>query len=253
LKKEIKWRVLPFEYNHGFMNMAIDEALSESVKKSGQPIIRFYGWLPSTVSIGFFQSLRDEVNVERCNALGITIVRRRTGGGAVYHSNSDEITYSVIGPVELFPKNIIDSYKLICGWVMDGIETLGVDCEFKPINDIVLTKDSKKISGNAQTRRDGILLQHGTILYNVNAERMFSVLKVPDEKIKDKLIKSVKDRVTCIKNISNVSRDMAYKKIQEGFLLDKMFTIETMSSEELTRAKELVKTKYSTDSWNYMK
>jgi len=122
----LKWRVIEFDYNNAFMNMAIDEALAESSKITGVPVIRFYGWFPSAVSIGYFQSLNDEVNVEACKELGINIVRRRTGGGAVYHSNTREITYSVIGPVSLFPKNILESYKLICGWVIIGLENIGI-------------------------------------------------------------------------------------------------------------------------------
>ena len=209
----MKYRIISLEMHNAFMNMAIDEAISESVAKGNNPTIRFYKWLPSAVSIGYFQSLADEVDVWKCRSLGVGIVRRRTGGGAVYHSNSGEITYSVIGPVSLFPKNIIKSYEEICGWVIKGLNNLGINAEFVPINDILVK--GKKISGNAQTRRKNILLQHGTILYDVNVERMFSVLKVPDEKIKDKLIKVVK--------------------------------------EEIARAQELSKTRYSTKEWNFLK
>src|SRR5208282_4253098 len=105
----------------------------------------------SAVSIGTFQSMANEVNVEECNRSNVSYVRRLTGGGAVYHDSNGEITYSVIAPESLFPKNIIESYKVICSWVISGLAILGIKAEFVPINDIVV--NGKKISGNAQTRR----------------------------------------------------------------------------------------------------
>ena len=158
---QIIWRIIDYTENDAFMNMAIDEAVSEAVG-SGEslPTIRFYGWKPSAVSIGYFQSLDKEVDIASCERAGVDIVRRRTGGGAVYHDMVGEITYSVIAPEALFPKDILASYREICGWIIDSLAILGIKAEFKPINDIVV--GNKKISGNAQTRRGGVLLQHGT-------------------------------------------------------------------------------------------
>jgi lipoate-protein ligase A len=167
----LKWRIIDFTENDAFMNMAIDEAVSESVAAGGPPTIRFYGWNPDAVSIGYFQSLEKEVDTARCAAEGVDVVRRRTGGGAVYHDHAGEITYSVIAKETLFPKDILASYRLICGWVMDSLALIGISPEFKPINDIIV--NGKKISGNAQTRRNGVLLQHGTILYSLDVDRMF--------------------------------------------------------------------------------
>ncbi len=247
----MRWRVIPFEYKNAYMNMAIDHALMESSKKTKQPVIRFYGWFPSAVSIGYFQSMKQVVNVKNCKNLGIGIVRRRTGGGSVYHSNDGEITYSVIGPQELFPKNIIKSYEEICGWVIEGLKNIGIKSEFEPINDIVV--GNKKISGNAQTRRNGVLLQHGTILYDVDVERMFSVIKVPDEKIKDKLIKVVEERVTKVLDFQCVSKEEVYQALLKGFTKDKEFDFSDLTEEELRRAEELVKKQYRTKKWNFMK
>lgn len=247
----MRWRVIPFEYNNAYLNMAIDHALMESVKVTKQPVIRFYGWFPSAISIGYFQSLKEVVNIKNCERLGIGVVRRRTGGGSVYHSNSGEITYSVIASENMFPKNIIESYKEICGWVIDGLNNLGIKSEFKPINDIIV--GNKKISGNAQTRRDGILLQHGTVLYDVDVDRMFSVLNVPNEKIKDKMIKSAKERVTRILDFQCVSKEEVYNALLKGFTKEKEFDFGDLTKTELKRAKELAKEKYKAKEWNYMK
>ena len=171
---KVEWRVIPLEENTAFKNMALDEAVSNAVA-SGEslPTIRFYGWGPSAVSIGYFQSLEKEVRLQECEKLGVDIVRRRTGGGAVYHDNQGEITYSVIAPQEYFPQDIIESYHVICGWIIDALNHLELHAEFKPINDIIL--NGKKVSGNAQTRRNGILLQHGTILYDLDPKKMLYI------------------------------------------------------------------------------
>lgn len=247
----MKWRVIPYAENDAYLNMAIDEAVTESVGNGELPTIRFYGWKPSAVSIGYFQSLEKEVDLDKCASLGIDFIRRRTGGGAVYHDNYGEITYSVIGKKELFPKDIIESYKIICGWICDSLSLINITSEFKPINDII--SNGKKISGNAQTRRNGVLLQHGTLLYDVDVDKMFSLLKVPDEKIKDKLIATVKERVTSVKQQTSATRDEAYKALLDGFTKGKEFETGSLTEDELNRAKQLVEERYKTKEWNYMR
>jgi len=245
------WRVIDYQENGAFMNMAIDEAVQESVAAGGPPTIRFYGWNPDAVSLGYFQSLEKEVDSEKCAAKGVDIVRRRTGGGAVYHDKYGEITYSVIGRESLFPKDILASYRLICGWVVDSLGLIGIKSEFKPINDIVV--NGKKISGNAQTRRGGVLLQHGTILYSLDVERMFSLLRVSDEKIKDKMIAGAKERVTSILRERNIPREDAYEAIFEGFTRGKDFEIAAISAEEAARAAALASSRYAKPEWNRMR
>ncbi len=246
------WRLLPLETNTAFLNMALDESISEHViQQKSLPTIRFFQWKPSAVSIGYFQSLEQEVNQKKCAELGIDVVRRRTGGGAVYHDSEGEITYSVIAPEKLFPKGITESYWEICGWIVKGLSYLGISAEFKPINDIIV--NGKKISGNAQTRRNGILLQHGTVLYDVDVEKMFSVLKVGEAKISDKLIASAKERVTCVKNHSSVSREQLYEALQKGFCENKKIETGNPADSELALAQKLAEEKYSSREWNFQR
>ncbi len=249
----MKWRIIDYTQNPAALNMAIDEAISESVA-SGEspPTIRFYGWKPSAISIGYFQSLEKEVDLLTCQKFNVDFVRRRTGGGAVYHDNLGEITYSIIAKEELFPKDIIASYKIICGYIVDSLSLLGISSEFKPINDIIVNE--KKISGNAQTRRSGVLLQHGTILYNVDVDKMFSLLKVSSEKIKDKLIATVKERVTSIEQQKpSVSKDELYRALLSGFTKDKEIEFGSLTSLEIERANSLVNSRYKTKEWNFMR
>jgi lipoate-protein ligase A len=179
--------------------MAIDKAtLWARSQELVENTIRFYMWEPSAVSIGFFQSVKQEVNVEACGELNVDIVRRITGGGAVYHDRVGELTYSVVVDQNhpKIPKSILDSYVTISKGLIFGLKHLGVEADFKPINDIVV--GGRKISGNAQTRRWNTILQHGTILLKTDVSTIFKVLTVSKEKISDKAIKTAEERVTSI-------------------------------------------------------
>jgi lipoate-protein ligase A len=246
----MKWRVIPLEVHDAYLNMSIDEALLEFIRDGkSDPTIRFYRWHPSAVSIGTFQSMEKEVNVERCKELGVDCIRRITGGGAVYHDFSGEITYSILGPLSYFPKGIHESYKFICDWVIAGLKLIGIESSFVPINDIVI--EGKKISGSAQTRKQGILLQHGTVLYDTDVRAMFSVLKVSTEKISDKMIKNVEERVTSVSRYSNISIDELYEALLEGFTEGKDFQFGRLKTDELKRANDLSSSIYRTDAWNF--
>lgn len=259
------WRIIPLQTHDAFTNMALDEACSEAVANGLlKPTIRFYRWQPSAVSIGYFQSLEAEVATEKCREAGVDIVRRRTGGGAVFHDYEGEITYSVIAPESMFPKGITESYHEICGWIVDSLKNLGIESEFKPINDIVFAPGAqapdganlanKKISGNAQTRRNGVLLQHGTILYTVNVRKMFSLLKVGQEKIADKMIAAVEQRVSAIKNLKpEITMGQLYEGLLKGFTQGKKHSMGDWSPQELARAQELAKNRYSTPEWNSLR
>ena len=251
-----KWRLLETGYSTAFVNMAMDRAvLVCNSKGKVPPTVRFYRWQPSAISIGYFQSLEDEVDLDICKNFGVDYVRRITGGGAVYHEK--ELTYSiVISESHLkISKNIMESYRKICGALIIGLKNLGIESTYVPINDIVT--NGKKISGNAQTRKENTVLQHGTILRDVNVEKMFHLLRVPNEKIKDKLIADVKERVTSIKQV--LEKDISFKEISKAIKsgFEQEFNIElvkgklTDEEEELTKKYE--KECFSTKDWNHKK
>jgi len=244
----MKWRFLPLETMDAFTAMARDEALIQSVSTGGPPTIRFWRWKPSAVSIGRFQSMDDEINLEKCKELGVDYIRRVTGGGAVYHDYDGEITYSIIAPEGLVSKGITESYKEICGWIINGLKAIEISSEFKPINDIIT--NGKKISGNAQTRRQSVVLQHGTILYDLDVRKMFSLLKVGADKISDKMIQAVEERVTCIKKQKDISYEETYEAIKNAFLEGKDFEESSWTEEELQNSEELKK-KYKSEEWNF--
>jgi len=249
-----KWRLLLTGANTAARNMAIDRAVLVS-NSNGKvpPTVRFYSWKPFAISIGYFQSLEEEVDLGICKDLGIDYVRRITGGGAVFHE--DELTYSIVIPEshKEISKNIMESYGHICGAIIKGLKNIGIKSEYKPINDIITS--GKKISGNAQTRKMKTVLQHGTILKDVNVDKMFSVLRVPNEKIKDKLISDVKDRVTSVKHVLN--KDVTFNQIsnamKKGF--EEEFNIKLVKG-KLTREEEELSLKFdkecfSAKNWNH--
>lgn len=236
-----KIRVLETGYNNAALNMAIDEALIENIGDA--PILRIYGWRPAAVSIGYFQSIREEVDLEKCSKIGVDVVRRLTGGGAVLHET--ELTYSFI--TKQYPQNIMESYRWICETIVISIKRLGFDASFVPLNDIVVK--GKKVSGSAQTRRKGVLLQHGTLLLDVDVDKMFCVLKVPSEKFKDKIIKDVKERVT---SLAGTTFEEMASSLKTSFAtkFDAKLLADTMSTEEINHAKWLAERKYNSREWN---
>ncbi len=237
-----KIRTLETGYNNAALNMAIDEALMENIDHT--PILRIYGWRPAAVSIGYFQSIKEEIDLEKCSRMGVDVIRRLTGGGAVLHEM--ELTYSFI--TKQYPQNIMESYKWICEAIVISINRLGFDASFVSLNDIVV--NGKKVSGSAQTRRNGVLLQHGTLLLGVDVDKMFCVLKVPSEKVKDKIIKDVKERVT---SLSGITFEKMASSLKTSFAtkFDAKLLADIMSTKETNRAICLAERKYSTKEWNF--
>jgi lipoate-protein ligase A len=248
------WRLLVTGGNNAFVNMAVDRAILVA-HSNGKvpPTVRLYHWIPPAISIGYFQSLQEEVDIDACKKLGVDFVRRITGGGAVFHEN--ELTYSIVIAENhpLIPKNILQSYARICNALIRGLQQLGVQGTYAPINDIVV--NGKKISGNAQTRKMNTVLQHGTVLLDVDVETMFSLLKVPSEKIKDQMISDVKERVTSLRHIlgAQVAFGTVATAMKKGF--EDEFHIKliegALTEEEKTLAKRFETECFSTFQWNH--
>ena len=248
-----EFRLLETGSNSAAKNMAIDEAVMRLAHRTRKPAVRFYGWSPPAISIGYFQGLEQEVDLQKCGELVGDFVRRITGGGAVFHDH--ELTYSFACTQEskIVPEKIIDSYKKICNPIILGLKEFGLDATFVPLNDIVV--NGKKISGNAQTRREGAVLQHGTILMEVDVEKMFSLLKVPNEKLKGKLIEDVKQRVTSLEQQcgKKVSFEKLSGSLKKGF--EKEFGARLvkgkLTEEETGLADKIMQERFSAKEWNF--
>jgi lipoyl(octanoyl) transferase len=186
------WRLLDTGPADGFTNMAIDEALLESFAAEGpSPTLRFYSWSPPTLSLGYGQAIRSDIDFAQCQALGIDIVRRPTGGRAVLHDH--EVTYSlVIGADDpRVTQGVLAAYLTISQALIRGLSYLGVTAELSPIRrGTPLPSDApspicfatpssyevvvagRKIIGSAQRRAHGVIMQHGSIPISWDVDKM---------------------------------------------------------------------------------
>jgi len=249
-----KMRFLDLKVNDAYTNMATDEALTKSKGEGGVDTLRFYRWNPSAVTLGYFQSVEDEVDLEALEKYGIALNRRISGGGAVLNSAEGEITYSIVldGEDPRISDDPTESYRYLCHGIIEGLANLGIEADFKPINDIIV--GPKKISGNAQIRRYGAVLHHGTILVDFDAKQMFSVLKISDTKISDKLIQQANERVTTIRQVLNrkVSFEEVRAAMEKGFA--KALGVELVKGELSPYEEELVgefREKYASREWRF--
>ena len=219
--------------------MAIDEYL---LYNCNDPVLRIYGWSKPCISIGYFQST-DEVDFKKCKEQNVDVVRRITGGGAVFHDM--EVTYSFV--TKDFSQGIMESYKEISEIVIQALKKLGLDAKFSPLNDV--TVNEKKVCGNAQTRKNNTLLQHGTILLKVDVEKMFSLLRVPKEKISDKNISDVKNRVAGISKTFDQVSDALKNSTRDIFGCE--LVSYTLSDKELESCQKLADEKFSDEKWTF--
>ena len=252
------WRLIDTKSNNAFFNMAVDEAL---MKLSKIPTLRFYTWKPSAVSLGYFQNTKD-INLNFCKKNKIDIVRRITGGKAVFHDK--ELTYSFIIDENKIPNSVINSYKKISNSILIALKNLEINAKFKDEN-VKRTKtpvclnnpswyeiivDNKKIAAAAQTRKNKRLLQHGPILVDIDYKKLCSIFKNNNKK----LLEETKNKIISLNQLNKkVNYDKLIDEIKKGF--EKNFNIklkeEKLTKKEKKLIKKLIKEKYKTKRWNY--
>lgn len=192
----MKVRLLTHECLNGAQNMAIDEAIQRALQRGEVlPTLRFYQWKPACLSLGYFQDLEKDVDMEALTSLGVDVVRRITGGKAVLHD--DELTYSITVPEKDFPGSVLETYVKISKGLAEGLRTLGINAELSVLERGVSSRDprfrqaacfsvpswyeivcgDKKLVGSAQSRKGGVILQHGSIPFSFDAGKLVRCLK----------------------------------------------------------------------------
>ncbi|MFD2632339.1 lipoate--protein ligase family protein [Idiomarina piscisalsi] len=231
---------------------ALDEVIAESVAKGQRgPTLRFWDWDDSVVVIGSFQSVKNEVDMEAAKEADIQVVRRVTGGGAMFMEPGNCITYSLTVPTSLVDGMSIEkSYEFLDAWVLSALSEVGIKAHYKPLNDIA--SPTGKIGGAAQKRfANGVVVHHATLAYNIDANKMLQVLRTGREKLSDKGTTSANKRVDPMRSQTGLSRDA----IIEAFIKVFCGAYDThkgnYTAEELASAKQLVATKYVTEDWLY--
>ena len=230
----VKWRIFPLEAYDGYTNMAFDEAILDDVIKGGHPTIRFYKWKPSAISLGYNQKIENEIKLEECKNDNIIYVKRKTGGGTVFHGE-EELTYCFVAPATMF-SNLEESYRKICTPIIKALKSLKINVRIDNKNDLV--HENRKISGNAQVREEGVILQHGTILWKPDYEGMQKYLDV------NLSLDKIKEKVVGVADIRDVSLEEMYKCILEEFVHGKEYEIGDISHlrESITNILTIKKT-----------
>ena len=252
------WRLLPLGTYNAAMNMAVDEAIFNARITHQVPnTLRLYRWQPSALSIGKNQTPENEVYLDTAKQLGVDVVRRISGGGTVYHDFEGEVTYSVIAQVaDLGTADVTTVYTKIYCAITDALRILGVPADFSSgdaKNCPNLTVAGKKISGSSQTISRGVVLQHGTILVDVDLPKMFQLIKLKD--INCSLAAKIgKRKITSIQNelCHKISPDTVANALVQGFkaILKIQLQESKLTAAEKETANKLAKNKYSTEEWN---
>lgn len=234
-----KFRYLTHSNKDAYFNLASEEYLLKHT--NGYYV---YLWInDSAVIVGINQNTIGEVNLNYCTEHGVKVVRRLTGGGAVYHDKNN-VCYTVIAPYNENENNYVKFTKP----VIEYLNTLGVKAEFSGRNDIVV--DGQKISGNAQTVYGDRIMHHGTLLFDTDMSILSDALKENKLKTASKGIKSIRARVTNIKDHLKTPMTAEEFKTGLGEYLKKSCDEYSFNEKDIAEINKLVKEKYSTFEWN---
>ncbi|WP_066257553.1 lipoate--protein ligase family protein [Neobacillus drentensis] len=276
MKKEV-WRFIDTGNSSPSFNMALDEALLDWHSEGKiPPVIRFYGWNPATLSVGYFQRVEKEIDMDAVKAHQLGFVRRPTGGRGVLHEH--ELTYSVIVSEEHpeMPNSVTEAYRVISEGILKGFHHLGLEAYFavpKTVEErealksprsavcfdapswYELVVEGRKVAGSAQTRQKGVILQHGSILLDLDEDKLFSLFKYPSERVKERMRKAFKDKAVAINAISprKISLEDAKEAFYKGFAEGLNIDLEPyqLSREELAYVEKIAKERYESDEWNF--
>lgn len=202
-----KWRVIDTGLRRAAENMALNRALLEAHQEGRIPhTLRFLRFTPSAL-IGFHQSVDQELNRDYCEAHGIAIQRRITGGGAIYFDETQIGWELYLDKRTLGSADMLEIARRVCEMAAAGIRALGVDARFRPRNDIEV--GGRKISGTGGAFDGDSVLYQGTLLVDFDVERMLRVLRIPAEKLSDKAIASARERVVNLRELLGTTPDLA--------------------------------------------
>ena len=272
------WNFINTGSQDPYYNMAMDEALLNFVSRGEiDPVIRFYTWNPATLSIGYLQRLQKEIDIEKVNEKGFGLVRRQTGGRGVLHDK--ELTYSVIVPESHpnMPSTITEAYRVISQGLLEGFKNLGFETYFavprskeereklkQPRSSVCfdapswyeLVVEGRKIAGSAQTRQKGVILQHGSILQDIDIDELFDMFIFKNDRLKAKMKEAFVEKAVAINDISDthITLSEMEKAFEEGFKtgLNIEFKPLELSEQQLAEVKELEE-KYRSDDWMFRK
>ncbi len=266
------WRLLHTGHADGATNMAVDEAILLAVAQGqARPTIRFFGWQPPCLSIGYAQPMAGDVEVARCAAHGVDCVRRPTGGRAILHTG--ELTYSLIAPATdpRITSDVLETYRRLSAGLVLGLRRLGVAVDQSPGKAAAERENSpacfdvpsryeitfagRKLVGSAQTRRRGAVLQHGSLPLAGDVARICDYLRLPSEADRAALRRELRARAISLEEAlgHTVSFEQAAQALAEGFAqaLNLQLIPGQLTTAEQASAKQLRQEKYGNREWNF--
>lgn len=260
------WRLIDTGPLDGPTNMAVDEALLLAFDPAASaPVLRLYGWSPPALSIGRFQNAHEVLDISRCAADKVPVVRRITGGGVIYHA--DELTYSIIcAPHHIPPASSVkESFRVLTSFLLRFYEKLGLSACYavdaapagerlgertdfcfagKESYDILIK--GRKIGGNAQRRLKNAIFQHGSIpLVNRAAEGAGFLCRQPA---------GIGDQTAALADFLNGEVEEGLKGAMESAFREALgadMRQMTLTPDEKVLVAELKSRKYDLSGWNY--
>lgn len=263
------WRLILTPPARGAWNMAVDEAILESIHHGDAlPTLRLYAWTPACLSLGHAQPYAD-VDLARLRERGWEVVRRVTGGRAILHT--DELTYSVAGPADnpILTGSVLESYSRLAQALLRAVQDLSLPVEMKegkadesgktnPVcfevpSTYEITVNGKKLIGSAQARKKEGVLQHGSLPLTGDLTRITQALIFKDEFTRQNAADRLLDRATTVESVlgREVSWDSAAQAMIHAFETQLGLTFERgeLTQKEISRTEELVREKYDHPSW----
>ncbi|MFI9050873.1 lipoyl protein ligase domain-containing protein [Streptomyces sp. NPDC053427] len=253
--RDYDWQLIREPPQPPALHMALDEVITAEVAAGRRPpTLRVWEWDAPAVIIGSFQSLRNEVDPDGVARHGVAVVRRISGGGAMFAEPRSTITYSLAVPESLVSGlSFADSYAYLDDWVLVALGDMGIKAWYQPLNDIAT--EYGKVAGAAQKRMvapdggPGAVLHHVTMSYDIDADKMLDVLRIGKEKLSDKGTRSAKKRVDPLRRQTGLPRATVIDRMIASFRGRYGLTEGGVTDEELARARDLVRTKFATDAW----
>jgi lipoate---protein ligase len=250
--RDFGWEILHPPAYPPAVHLALDQVLTEEVGAGRRkPTLRIWEWDEPAIVIGSFQSVRNEVDMAAAARFGIDVVRRISGGGAMFMEAGSVVTYSLYAPGDLVRgMSFAESYAYLDDWVLQALRSLGIDATYQPLNDIA--SSAGKIGGAAQKRLgDGAVLHHVTMSYDMDREKMVQVLRIGREKLSDKGTTSAAKRVDPLRSQTGLPRAAILERMEQVFAERTGAVPGELTEQELASARELVETKFSTKAWLY--
>ncbi len=266
---DVDWRVIGEQRHPGPLQMALDETAAATAGSGGPATIRTYRWDPSCLTLGYGQD-PNTVDWKSCDRGDVDVTRRQTGGGGIYHDAVGDIAYSIAVPADAVPGALLDAYHLLCEPILNAFDRLGIDADYvdesmpelyhpacylrelHPAHDVVA--GGRKIAGNAQYRTRDAVVQHGSLMFSVDADAHLDAFAEPPVDSNE-----FRERVVGIDELADVDRGRVVDTLETSLLewaeagvadgAGSVTADGTWTDGEFDRARGLVAEKYRNDDW----